>query len=51
MSVHVPHDSRDLPIQEEVMRLVAHVKNKVLELLLGSNTKSYHEVQGNPNIY
>jgi hypothetical protein len=51
VSVNMPHDSRDLPIQEEVERLVAHVNNKGLELLLGCTANSNHEVWGSPNIY
>lgn len=44
-SVHTLHDSRDLPIQEGE-RLVAYVNNKGLELLLGCNANSNHEVWG-----
>jgi hypothetical protein len=49
-SLYLPHYSRDLPPQEKVMRLVTHVKNRGLELLLGCDAKSHHEVWGRIDI-
>jgi len=49
-SLYLPHDSRDLPPQEKVKRLVTYVKDRGLELLLGCDAKSHHEVWGKINI-
>jgi hypothetical protein len=43
-SLYIPHDSSDLPPQEKVKRLVTHVKDRGLELLLRCDVKSHHEV-------
>jgi hypothetical protein len=43
--IHMPYDSKDWPPQE-VKRLVTHVKDRRLELLLGCNANSYHQVCG-----
>jgi hypothetical protein len=43
-SAYMPHDSGDLPPQEELKRLVTRVKNRRLELLLRCNANSHHEV-------
>jgi hypothetical protein len=45
-SLYLPHDSRDLPPQEKVKRLMTHVKDRELELLLGCDAKSHHEAWG-----
>ena len=39
--IYIPHYSRDWPPQEEVKRLVTHVKDRRLELLLGFNANSH----------
>jgi hypothetical protein len=49
-SLYMPHDSRDLPPPEKVKRVVTHVKDRGLELLLDYDAKSYHEVWGRINI-
>jgi hypothetical protein len=49
-SLYLPCDSRDLPPQEKVKRLVTHVKDRRLELLLGCDAKSHHEVWGRIDI-
>jgi hypothetical protein len=49
-SLYLPHDSRDLPPQENVKRLATYVKDRGLELLLGCDAKSHHEVQGRTDI-
>jgi hypothetical protein len=43
-SAYMPYDSEDLPPQEEIKSLVAYVKDKGLELLLGCDANSHNEV-------
>jgi len=49
-SLYLSHDLRDLPPQEKLKRLVTHVKDGRLELLLGCDAKSHHEVWGRIDI-
>jgi hypothetical protein len=49
-SVYIPYNSEDLPPQEEVKKLVAYASNKGLELLLGCDANSHHEVWGSNSI-
>jgi hypothetical protein len=49
-SAYMPYDSEDLPPQEKIKRLVAYAKDKGLELLLGCDANSHHEVWGSTNI-
>ena len=49
-SAYMPYDSEDLPPQEEIKRLVAYAKDKGLELLLGCDANSHHEVWGSTDI-
>jgi hypothetical protein len=44
--IHMPHDSKEWPPQDEVKRLVTQVKERRLELLLGCNANSHHGVRG-----
>jgi hypothetical protein len=46
----MPHDSKDLPPQEEVRKLVAYTSNKGLELLLTCDADCCHEVWGSADI-
>jgi hypothetical protein len=49
-SAYMPYDSEDLRPQEEIKRLVAYTKGKGLELLLGCDADSHHEVWGSIDI-
>jgi hypothetical protein len=49
-SAYMPYDSEDLPPQEEIKKLVAYASNKELELVLGCDTNSHHEVWGSTDI-
>jgi hypothetical protein len=49
-SAYMPYDSEDLPPQEEIKKLVAYAKDKALELLLGCDANSHHEVWGSTDI-
>jgi hypothetical protein len=49
-SAYMPYDSEDLPPQEEIKSLVAYAKDKGLELLLGCDENSHHEVWGSTDI-
>ena len=44
------YDSVDLPAQEDIKSLVAYAKDKGLELLLGCDANSHHEVCGSTDI-
>jgi hypothetical protein len=49
-SAYMPYDSEDLPPQEEIKELVADASNKGLELLLGGDANSHHEVWGSTDV-
>lgn len=49
-SLYLSHDSRDMSPQEKVDRLMTHVKDRRLELILGCDAKSHHEVWGRIDI-
>jgi hypothetical protein len=49
-SAYMPYDSEYLPPKEEIKILVAYAKDKRLELLLGCDTNSHHEVWGSTDI-
>ena len=48
--VIIGSDSEDLPPQEEIKSLVAYAKDRALELLLGCDADSHHEVWGSTDI-
>jgi hypothetical protein len=49
-SAYMPYDSEDLPPQEQIKSLVTYAKDKGLELLLGCDANSHHEVWGSTDI-
>jgi hypothetical protein len=49
-SAYINYDSEDLPPQDDMKRLFAYANNKGLELLLGCDANSHHEVWGSTNV-
>jgi hypothetical protein len=49
-SAYIPFDSDDLPLQEEVKKLVAYARNKGLKLLGSCDANSYHEMWGSTDV-
>lgn len=38
----MPYDSKDFPLQKEIMEMVAYAEERRLEFLLGCDANSHH---------